>query len=229
MSYKQCFFAVPTSTSFDTLLKIFGELATELRDENGYSNLYLAANPPQHAEASGLWLLHLTATPAPSGRVPRDFFTDWWPEWHKDPLYIAVYDDQHGVFQWQERKPGGGFILSQGHRVVIRNMELTVDYPQRAFTRKQLDQALHKPEEALSEAERRALMEYDDAVTLGLRQLGTSATRGDLIDLLYVEEVWPLLGADRAKAVPRPKNAGAVASPYIDRYTFEYCDLTPSY
>lgn len=227
MSYKQCFFAVPTTTSLDALRQTFRDFAWELRDENGYTELYLATNTPQHAKKAGLWLLHLTATPAPCGHVSRDFFTERWPDSQDAPLYTAVYDDQHGIFAWQEHtSEGRSLILTHGHRVAVKGMELTVDHPQRAFTNAQLDEALRKPEEALTEAERAALMAYDDAITLGLRQRGSSATRADLLNLLYAKEVRPLL-ASRPKKVPYPLNAGAVVSPYIERYTFEYCGLTP--
>lgn len=228
MSYRQCFFAVPTTTSLDAVRQIFKRFAWELRGENGYTGLYLAANSPQNAKEAGLWLLHLTATPAPRGHVSRDFFTERWSDTQDAPLYTAVYDDQHGIFAWQEHtSEDRSLILTHGHRVAVKGVELTVDHPQRAFTNAQLDEALRKPEEALTEAERAALMEYDDAITLGLRQLGSSATRADLLNLLYVKEVWPLLGADRAKMVPYPLDAGAVVSPYVERYTFEYCGLTP--
>jgi hypothetical protein len=227
MSYKLCFFAMPANEPLADVLQLFANFASELADENGYEQLYLVTNTVEEAKRDGLWLLHLLAAPAPYGRVSREFFTE---RLERGSLITMVYDDQHGIFCWEQTsvdQPDQG-ILTDAHRVGTYGLELTVDYPQRGFTSAQLDEALKKPEEELTEAEARALMEYDDALTIGLRQYGSTATRASLFALLRKEGGWPLLErSSKTAQVKLPKNAGPVADFYIEHYTFNAYGLEP--
>jgi hypothetical protein len=224
MSYRQCFFAVPGADVRDALAR-FAEMAAELSSENGYHAVYLATSPEPAAQASGLCAMWLAAEPAPRGRVPRGFVTERWTD---APLFVAVYDDQHGIYHWAHYPKDGPpqSILSDGHDVGVRNLTLTVDYPQKGFTREQLAAAVHKPEAALSAAERRAVMEPQDALTIGLAQFGFRARRKDFLDLLYAKEAWSLLGTEpRMAALPR--SAGAVVDDFVTPHTFKSHGLAP--
>jgi hypothetical protein len=203
MSYKLCFFAAPASDPLDAVLDRLSEIADELRFENGHEEIYAVTNTEADAQRCGLRLIHLLASPALAGRVSRDFFI----EWYNAPLFIAVHDDQHGIFLWQYNNPGQPTqsILTAGHRVGTRNITLTSDYPQRAFTNAQLDEAARKPEDALTPAEAAALMSYANAITLGLAEHAPSLTRSAFLDLLQADSAWPLLKrASKRKKVKLP-------------------------
>jgi hypothetical protein len=187
MSYKQCFFAVPASAAMDQVLGQFAEMARELRSENGYSGIYLATS-----EIGGLRMLYLAATPAPRGRVPRSFFTE---RWGSMPLFVAVYDDQHGIFLWEHVSPDGHTqgILSDGK---IGVSGLSLETP----------------------------LKGTDAITLGLSHFGYAAKRGDFLDLLHAESAWSLLDRPPVEK-PLPPEAGPIADFYIESYEWSAYDL----
>jgi hypothetical protein len=226
MSYKLCFFATPASDPLDDVLNRLSEIADELRFENGHEEVYAVTNTDADAQRCGLRLIHLLASPALAGRVSRDFFMDW----YEAPLFIAVHDDQHGIFLWQYKNPGQPTqsILTVSHCVGTRNITLTSDYPQRAFTNAQLDEAARKPEDALSPAEAAALMSYANAITLGLAEHAPSLARSAFLDLLRADSAWPLLKkTSPRKQVKLPHNCGPIASFYIEAYEFEAHNLEP--
>lgn len=187
MSYKQCFFAVPASAAMDQVLGQFAEMARELRSENGYAGVYLATRV-----VGELRMLYLAAMPAPRGRVPRSFFTE---RWTGMPLFVAVYDDQHGIFLWEHVSPDGHTqgILSDG-KIGVSGLELA------------------KPVTAT------------DAITLGLQHFGFAAKRGDFLELLNVPTAWSLLDRPPVEK-PLPREAGPVADFYIESYEWSAYDL----
>jgi hypothetical protein len=221
VSYKQCFLAVPAVDSRHAGPAL-AEMARELRSENGYRGVYLATSSDAQAAATGLRMMNLLADPAPRGRVPREFFTERWSG--PGPLFVAVYDDQNGYFMWQHvdaRGRTGGMIATDGHRVCAKDLELTVDYPQKPFTTAQLDAAFTRDPATLSPAEARALMEPMDAITIGLAQFGyRNARRGHFLDVLNATTGWSLLAA-----VPRIEAIPPTAGPVIS-FTFEPYELT---
>src|SRR5690349_7872458 len=78
-------------------------MAKELRMENGYAAVYLAATPQAVAGPAGLRGLYL-ASPDASGGVSRDFFTERW----QGELFEMVYNDQQGIFLWRHYPAQGG-------------------------------------------------------------------------------------------------------------------------
>lgn len=215
MGYRACFFAVATADAPGALAQ-FTSIAKELRSENGYAGVYLAA-----ADRGGLTLIHLTARPAPRGRVPRDFFTEMWSA--KVPLYVAVYNDKSGVYLWERHAPGGlQGVCNDAHLVGTYGLDLTVDYAGKGFTHAQLAQVMAKEPSAMTPREARAVMEWTDAITIGLAQHGFTAKRRDFLDLLSAKQAWSLL---EGKMVPLPDDAGLVADPYLDELAFSLYKL----
>jgi len=187
MSYKQCFFAVPANEPLEVVLEQFAEMGRELRGENGYGSVYLATG-----EVGGLRMFYLAATPAPRGRVPRSFFTE---RWSGRSLFVAVYDDQHGIFLWEHVSPDGHTqgILTDG-KIGVSGV------------------SLEKPVRAA------------DAITLGLQHFGFAAKRSDFLDLLSATTAWSLLDSPPVEK-PLPREAGPIADFYIESYEWSAYDL----
>lgn len=196
----------------------FAGMAHELRGENGYETVVLVAN-----EVGGLRMLYLAALPAPGGRVSRDFFTE---RWSTGPLFVAIYDDQHGIFLWEHVRPDAPTegILTDGHRVGLSGIEPSVDYAQKGFTPAQLDAAFQKPEEQLTDQEARALMEPTDALTIGLGHYGFGAKRSDFLALVRAEKAWSLL-EDQPSEQAMPRDAGPIVSFYVEPYEWSGYEL----
>jgi hypothetical protein len=197
----------------------FAEMADELRSENGYRAVYMATNPDAAAQASGLRTMWLAADPAPRGRVSREFITE---RWGGGALFVAVYDDQHGIYLFEHHPAAGKLqsVLNDGHALGARNLTLTVDYAQKGFTPAQLDEAFRRPEDKRTDAENRALMDWTDALTVGLAQVGFRMRRSELVQLVHAKEAWSLLGKVPARAA-LPPNAGGVVDSYVEQYTFK--------
>jgi hypothetical protein len=93
-------------------------------------------------------------------------------------LIVTLHDDQRGVhlFEHYVAAPGRPALrlalalLSDGPYVGACAGTVTADHAQRGFTHEQL-RALHeRPPESLSEREARAIMDYESAIAIGLRQ-----------------------------------------------------------
>ena len=212
MSYKVAFFGVPAAMAAGDVLAQLVPMAKELRMENGYAAVYLAATPQAVAGPAGLRGLYL-ASPDASGGVSRDFFTERW----QGELFEMVYNDQQGIFLWRHYPAQGGAesIITVGPYTGLSNIAPTVDYPQKPYTMEQLV-ALHRKSEAeLSRAEERAVMEYSDAITIGLAHHGFNLTRHSLLDLLHAKTAWSLL-AGKPRPVPMPSDANPIASYEIE-------------
>jgi hypothetical protein len=221
MSYKACFFGVP----FGASLAPFKAMADELRMENGYTGVYLVTSPEAEARATGLRLGYLLATPAPRGRVPREFFTE---RWSGSPLFTLIYDDQNGYFMFEHRPLAGGpqSVITWGHAVGLSDLTLTIDYPQKPFTNAQLDAAYRKPEAKLTKAEAKALMEPADAITLGMMQFGFQSGRRACLDLVHAKKAWSLLEA-KPKEQPIPDVAGPIVAYGLEPYELSLHGLEP--
>jgi hypothetical protein len=214
MSYKVAFFGVPASTSAGDVLAQVVPMARELRMENGYSAVYMAATPQVTAARARLRILYFAAPGAHAG-VSRDFFTERW----RGELFEMVYNDQQGIFLWRHY-PGTGrpaSIITIGPYTGVSNVEPRVDYPQKAFTNEQLVALHRKPEAELNRAEARAVMEYDDAITIGLAHHGFDMRRNALLELLSAKTAWSLLDA-KPTTKPFPTDAGPIASYEIESY-----------
>ena len=223
MSYKVAFFGVPAAMSAGDVLAQVVPMAEELRMENDYGEVFMTATPEVVARKVGLRALYFAA-PGAHGGVPREFFTERW----NGPLFEMVYDDQHGLFLWRSYDDAGQrAILTDGHRVGLsKGFTPNADYPQKGFTNAQLDNAFRKPEEALTPAEAKALMEYHDAITIGLAHHGFPLKRAALLDLLYAETGWALLDA-KPRPQPLPRDAAPIASYYLEPHEFSAYGLEP--
>jgi hypothetical protein len=224
VSYKVAFFGVPATMSAGDVLAQVVPMAQELRMENGYEQVYMVATPEVVARKVGLRVLYFAA-PGARGGVSREFFTERW----NGPFFEMVYDDQHGLFLWRYFSGDGApqTILTDGHRVGLsKGFTPNADYPQKGFTNAQLDNSFRKPEAELTPAEARALMEYHDAITIGLAHHGVALKRAALLDLLYAERAWALLD-EPPRPQPLPRDAAPVASFYIEPYEFSAYGLEP--
>jgi hypothetical protein len=217
MSYRLCLFAVTADVELDLLVGTFAELADELRRENDYTAVYLATSSDAAARAEGLRWLYLAVEPASEGRVGRGFFID---RWTGPPLFIAIHDDQHGIYAWQRVWKGRTeSILSDGPIVGTSNVALTVSFPQRGLTREQLDSMAQKPWEQRTDAERRLSEEWATALEIGLRQFGFSTPGRRYLAVLDAAEAWSLL--DRPPRLrDLPDTAGPVVDSYVELYEF---------
>jgi hypothetical protein len=224
VSYKVAFFGVPAATPAGDVLAQVVPMAQELRMENGYAAVHMAATPEVVARKVGFRALYFSA-PGARGGVPREFFTERW----SGPLFEIVYDDQHGLYLWRYYSGEGRprTIISDGHFVGLStDFVPNADYPQKGFTNAQLAAAFRKPEDQLTPAEARALMEHHDAITIGLAHHGFPLKRTALLDLLYAETGWALLDA-KPRPQPLPRDAGPIASYYLDHYEFTTYGLEP--
>lgn len=219
MGYRAGFFAVASEDAAVARQEL-ASIARELRSENGYRGVYLAS-----ADRGGLHLMYLAADPAPGGRVPRDFFLECWSI--TAPLYVAVYNDRAGVYLWERHAAGAQTegVLNDAHLVGTKGLAITVDYAGKGFTHAQLAEVMGKDEGEMTPAEARAVMEWTDAITIGLAQHGfAGAKRSDFIALLSAKTAWSLLDG---KEAPMPRSAGPIVDEYIDAYTFERYGLEP--
>ena len=121
-------------------------------------------------------------------------------------LVVVVHNDQVGAFLFEYRREGSRpiSILSDGPLLApLRySAPITVDYPQRAFTHAQLDAICERAEADLRPAERAAVTEYHNAVTVGLRQCFPDEGRSylsatDAIDLFQIRAGHQTLKAAR--------------------------------
>lgn len=224
MSYQVALFGVPAATPLEDVLPKVTEVARELRFENGYDEVYLVTPPGEEVRATGLRPLHVLALGA-RGAVPREFFTE---RFRGRAFFEIVYDDRHGIFLWGYHPPKGRTqsILSDGHHVGFANLTTSVDYPQRPFTRAELDAALAKPEARRTPAEARALTAYHDALTIGLAHAGFATTRHALLRLAEAKMALPLLSG-RGELAPLPDAADVVASSRVEPYDFKRHALEP--
>jgi hypothetical protein len=208
MSYKVAFFGVPAAMSAGDVLAQVVPMARELRMENGYDAVYMAATPQATAAQTRFRVLYFAA-PGAHGGVSRDFFTERW----SGELFEMVYNDQQGIFLWRHY-PGTGrpaSIITIGPYTGFSNLTPAVDYAQKAFTNDQLVALNRKPEAELNRAEARAVMEYDDAITIGLAHHGFDMRRNALLDLLSARTAWSLLDA-KPGTKPFPRDTGPIAS-----------------
>lgn len=213
MGYRHCFFAVRSSDAEAARAQL-APMARELRSENGYKSVHLA-----RADHGGLHLMHLTAVPAPRGRVPRSFFTE---RWSGGELFVAVYNDRSGIYLWEAYGDGPPKTIINDAHLVGTNVTLTVDYAGKGFTNEQLAAAMQKDPDTLSAAEARAVMEWTDAITIGIAQFGFTAKRGQFLELLDAKTAWSLLeNAER----PLPREAGPVVDPYIEDHELDAVGL----
>lgn len=212
MSYRQCFFAVRSSQAESARAQL-ATMARELRSENRYRGVYLAS-----ADHGGLYMMFVTAEPAPRGRVPRSFFTERWD----GELFVAIYNDQAGIYLWEERGNDRPKRIVNDAHLVGSQVPLTVDYAGKGFTNEQLAAVMKKDPDAMTPAEARAVMEWTDAITIGLAQYGFAAKRGQFLELLDAKTVWSLL--EKAER-PLPADAGPVVDPYVEDYELESVGL----
>src|ERR1044072_2525974 len=103
MSYKVAFFGVPAAMAAGDVLALLVPMAKELRMENGYASVYMAATPQAVAAPAGMRGLYLASADA-GGGVSRDFFI---ARWHGE-LFEMVYNDQQGIFLWRHYPASGG-------------------------------------------------------------------------------------------------------------------------
>lgn len=224
MSYRACFFGVRAIDSKHAGPQL-ARMAAELQGERRHDGFYLATNTDAEAAASGLRMMYLAVDPGSGARVQREFFTE---RWSGCSLFVASYDDGNGLFWWEHVAADGQTqaILTNGPDTGTSDIDLTVDYPQKGFTVAQLADASSKEPHELTREEARAVMEYSDAITIGLAQFGFTARRQDFLALLNAKEAWSLLGRSAVKA-PLPRTAGPIVDHYIDTHHFRACGLAP--
>lgn len=123
------------------------------------------------------------------------------------PVVTLLHDDRRGIYLFErfdpQAEPRVAFLLSDGPYLGgSAASALTVDYPQKGYSHEEL-RALHeKPEEALTPAEARAIMEWQGAVAIGLRQF-FPRWRGSHLDVLYRKNAWRVYDPKQPKSPPR--------------------------
>lgn len=214
MSYRLAVFGVPSSAPASALAGPFAQMAKELRSENGYEELYLAQNDAESVERTGLRLGYLLAEPAPYGRVSREFFTERWSAF---PLFVFVYDDAHGLYACFEHLPEyrSRSIASDGLLVGARNLALDADYPQKRYSRAQLEELLARGEERWTDEESRLFDGAFTAIEVASAQYGFRLRRAELRELAHARTAWALL---EGREVPLPPAAGALVDTYLEPY-----------
>jgi hypothetical protein len=123
-----------------------------------------------------------------------------------------LHDDQAGVFLFEryarETKPLVVSLLSDGPYLGATKAKLTIDYPQRGFSNADLRVFHEIPQARLAEREARAIMSYEDAATIGLRQFFPGWS-GSYLDMLGRDTAWRVFDPKRLNAAPeeveRPK------------------------
>jgi hypothetical protein len=220
MSYKVAFLGVPAAMSAGDVLAEMVPMARELRMENGYPSVHMAATPQVEAAKTGLRILYMAA-PGAHGGVSRDFFTERW----NGPLFELVYNDQQGIFLWRQHGAGRvQTLITVGPYLGAANITLAVDYAQKAFTNEQLIKLHRKPEAELTRAEERAVMEYDDAITIGLAHNQFAMKRHAVLDVLNARTAWSLLDG-KPGVKPLPADAGPIMSYEIESYQLDALGL----
>jgi hypothetical protein len=227
MSYRAVFFAIPqeetsevelvrrlvsatfTPRTWSTIERVRPVYASpDLVPAGSQHHAYVAISSDVDARRSGLryFLLGLD-----------DGVWDYWYKFELANFLEALapwtvvtlsHDDQQGVFFFERRSgmtPKLAWLLTVGAHYGGSTARFTVDFPQKRFSTAQLSSILEKPEASMSREERAAVIEHDDAITIGLRQFYPRARYAEYIDLLYADRVWMFNRQDAPVLVPRPK------------------------
>jgi len=189
MSTKVFAMAVPSAAPDDAIVPFFPydyERSAGLNDGSRWESIYVDVEPAGHT------LRHVRAYGIKggaqwAGQRATDTFLLAFLKFAKVGAVTIHHDDQHGVFlfeKWDYRDATAEenheqwvdsmrvlSILSDGPYVAAGIGVLAVDYVQRRFTHDEL-RALHERDfESLAPSERDAVERWEDAVTVGLRQV----------------------------------------------------------
>ncbi|MBK7859068.1 MAG: hypothetical protein IPJ65_10705 [Archangiaceae bacterium] len=123
------------------------------------------------------------------------------------PVILAVHDDRSGLYSFVRTERGSivTALQSDGPFLQIIRGEITVDYPQKGYSRDELELLNAKSDDELSDAELKAVAEYQNALKLGLSQYYPAEDWGQHLKVLYDGvEGWWLTGEKGALATPKP-------------------------
>ena len=202
MSYKQCIFGVPTaSLSRELLIDNLNSYMTQLSSDVELPDVYALISPEEEATRTGLRLFMLgTDGPRRGGTmIARGFLVESLRRFEDIILAVCLYDDQNGVFMFNLNQANtNAFIhlLSDGCYLGGDLDAIEFDYPQKSFSREELQGFNKKDPSELTDAEYLAVAEYKDALSLGLAQFFPNATRAGCLDLLYAKEALVVYRAD---------------------------------
>jgi hypothetical protein len=209
MSYKQCIFGIPTAAASEAdVLALVRECMADL-DSQGLNipKIYVLIDSDVRARRTGLRTFMIGARD-PGGRtLTRAPLFEFMFSARRLPVVALLHDDQHGVYLFERYDPKASprlvQIVSDGPYLGTNAPErLTVDYPQKQFSNARL-RALHdKPESKLTGPEARAIMDYHNAVAIGLRQF-FPRWRGSCLDVLQRKNAWRVYHPRDREAPPR--------------------------
>ena len=193
MGYAQCIFGVPTDRiTRDELLAVLVDAMRELAGELALPDVYALVDREANARKRGLRLFMLGRTAERDTLVDRGAFAEYVGLGH--PLVTLLHDDRTGVHLFRhddpEGDPGCVWLRSDGPYLGGHLDVFTVDYPQKGFSRAELAALHDKPEAKRTAREARAIMDYDHAITIGLRQFFPRLRAPQYLDLLDLPEAY---------------------------------------
>jgi hypothetical protein len=210
MSYKQCIFGIPTERATEAeVLGLIQSCMADLASQGmRIPRVYVLIDSEARARRTGLRLFVIGVRERGERMLARGPLFEFLHTTGEGlPVVLLLHDGQHGVFLFERFDPDANprrvQLMSNGCYLGGTALpHLTIDYPQKGFTVAEL-RALHeKPQEKLTPAEARAIMEYHDAVRIGLRQYLPSF-RGSYLDLLHRKNAWRVYDPKNPDEAPR--------------------------
>jgi len=165
-------------------------------------------------EIDGITFAHLVATGRQSGSgIDRGAIKDCLP-YENGQFAFLGHDDQHWIKVFDCWGDTRLVLVSDGASLGGSVAGITVDYPQRGFSNEELEEyrRLDDAGEAIGDREQRAITEWDNAISVGMRQVfgwtsgvayldvcyeraGYHARTGELVDIptdaLPLVAFWP--------------------------------------
>jgi len=219
VSYKQCIFGVPVEAASEAqVLARVGAAMRDLAGELELPDIVVAIDDDARAREIGVRCFIIGARPPRARQLTREpvyerlaYGEDEWP------VVTLLHDDQHGIyfFKWfdPEATPRVVKLLSDGPLLGGQVDRVEREFAQKGFSNAELLALLEKPEAALSERERRAVMEYANAVSLGIGQF-FPRWKGSYLDLLYAKSLWCVYPVGRPVRVEGDGAWANVVSPF---------------
>jgi hypothetical protein len=199
VGYRAAFFAVPTDElPLDDLLERLPSATLDASTWNTFAiaPVYFARKAPRESQGHVYTAISTDADAKRSGL--RYFFLgcndrhwDYWYKHHfadfaaafKDVTLLTLsHNDKEAIYFFERRAPKAPklfWLLSAGHMLGGTVNRVSVRYAKKK-------------------------QEYDDAITIGLRQYFPRARHGEYLELLHAKKVWRYNAKDAAKLVDRP-------------------------
>jgi hypothetical protein len=191
MSYKQAVFAFSAKTDVSWIIETLSEAVDHVRMDVPIGRAYVVLK-----EINGVCYAMLLSTPlASGGHANREPFVSFLSDGEHGVVFIG-HDDQNGVYvfeqQHQDRTSHKHFLLVSRGAELGGNVDgLTVDYPQKGFTAKELKSISVMDESSMTNAQYMAVAEYENAAQIGVKQV-FGESRGNYLSLCHTEQCYDL-------------------------------------